>query len=148
MRVKERRIMFVLSVFTKVRLVNGWLPNLGLLEVFHNNAWGTVCDDRFDDIDASVVCRELGYPEYVHFLSYYLHLQRWLIFCQSNAFTLCTKQSVALNIVSHSLITFYSAKCLNFKNETAMLQSLIGRMACHIFCVAIMFFKFGTFLSV
>lgn len=44
-----------------VRIRNGYVPGEGRVEVCINNAWGTVCDDGWDNADASVVCRELGY---------------------------------------------------------------------------------------
>ena len=46
-----------------VRLVGGSAQDEGRVELCSNNAWGTICDDGFDENDANVICRQLGYPD-------------------------------------------------------------------------------------
>ncbi|XP_071126513.1 uncharacterized protein [Mytilus edulis] len=41
------------------RLTHGDTPYNGRLELYHDGQWGPVCDDGFDDDQASVVCRYL-----------------------------------------------------------------------------------------
>lgn len=43
-----------------IRLTNGSDYLEGVLEVFHDGVWGTVCDDGWDARETSVVCKELG----------------------------------------------------------------------------------------
>ena len=37
---------------------------IGRVELCINEVWGTICRDTFTDIDANVVCTQLGYSPY------------------------------------------------------------------------------------
>ncbi|XP_052083759.1 scavenger receptor cysteine-rich domain superfamily protein-like [Mytilus californianus] len=47
-----------------VRLVGGNYFWEGRVEIYHNGAWGTICDDDFDTNEAKVICAMLGYNRY------------------------------------------------------------------------------------
>ena len=62
--------LFHVAVYTRIwdspysgqiRLTGGSSVNQGLVEVYCNGQWGTVCDDGFGQTDANTVCRQLGY---------------------------------------------------------------------------------------
>lgn len=45
----------------EVRLANGSTLQEGRVELCVNDAWGTICNNLWDSMDASVVCQQLGF---------------------------------------------------------------------------------------
>ena len=44
-----------------VRLSGAGDASLGRVEICVNNQWGTICDSGWDNSEARVVCRQLGF---------------------------------------------------------------------------------------
>ena len=93
-----------------VRLVGGATYNKGRVEVYYNGEWGTVCDNEWDDVDAGVVCRQLGYGSFgtsVHSAHFGRETRPILltnVSCNGNESRLisCSYQSLANESCSHS----------------------------------------------
>ena len=60
--------MYIVSIIIAVGCANNTLRLAGSsngyegrVELCRNNVWGTICDDGWETLDASVACRQLGF---------------------------------------------------------------------------------------
>lgn len=47
-----------------IRVQDGPSAASGRVEICVNNEWGTICSDFWNNTDASVFCKQLGYSPY------------------------------------------------------------------------------------
>merc|ERR1719376_34202 len=48
----------------------------GTVRVYHKGQWGTICDDKFDEEDAEVLCRQMGYRHGMKYRKSHPYYQR------------------------------------------------------------------------
>ena len=54
-------IFSIASFFGDVRLIGTNADTTGVVEYYDGSRWLTICPTEWDNIDAEVVCRSLGY---------------------------------------------------------------------------------------
>ncbi|XP_056006896.1 deleted in malignant brain tumors 1 protein-like [Ostrea edulis] len=64
------------GITEEIRLVQGENPWTGRVEIRHNGIWGTICDSDFDEKEAEVICRMLGYNNGGCSLNFQRHKQQ------------------------------------------------------------------------
>ena len=47
-----------------LRLYDGTTEHEGILEIFHDNRWGSICDHSWDSIDSNIACKQMGFTGY------------------------------------------------------------------------------------
>ncbi|KXJ07532.1 Deleted in malignant brain tumors 1 protein [Exaiptasia diaphana] len=120
----------------------------GILQIFHNNKWGTICDDGWDMTDTNIACKQLGYERAVTFK----HVGQgtntiWLdeVDCNGVESTVdqCHHRGWGKHDCDHSedvgiVCNSVYAVCGKFENEASVIGKKIVAMKCWTFFTIVM----------
>ncbi|XP_010705447.1 deleted in malignant brain tumors 1 protein-like isoform X5 [Meleagris gallopavo] len=121
-----------------LRLVNGPHRCSGRVEVFHNQQWGTVCDDGWDMNDAMVVCRQLGCGEALSATTQAsfgrgvdpIWLDRVACTGRENALVQCRARPWGVNVCTHEEDAGVVCSDKNITAEAAEIRLVNGPSRC------------------
>ena len=106
-----------------MRLVRGNSYDEGRVEIYYNGQWGTVCNDGWDDIDASIVCKQLGFGSsgtaILDVLVYGPGTGRVLL---SNV--LCSSSDTTLSSCAHRTVGITACGCDHYKDAGVTCNSM------------------------
>ena len=114
-----------------VRLVGSNARSEGRVEVYYNGEWGTVCDDGWDDTDAGVVCRQLGFGSSgIAIGSAGFGQGSGPVWLDS---VLCTGSELALTSCGHLGVNV-TRRCNHSKDASVMCTGTHCKIYIHFFC--------------
>ncbi len=90
----------------ELRLIGGTSNLQGRVEICLGNIWGTVCDDRWDNANASVVCGYLGYSRDGTLIIYCKSERSW------------TASTFLIHTPVNNLCTYTSISVFSFGSQT------------------------------
>ncbi|XP_065319937.1 lysyl oxidase homolog 3-like isoform X2 [Gordionus sp. m RMFG-2023] len=107
-----------------IRLTGSRSQYSGNLEVYHMGRWGSICDDDWDIKEATVVCRQLGYPSArraTHDSEFGKASERyWLdnVNCQGNENFIHECSSNGWGLHDCSIAEAAGVECVNYPTES------------------------------
>ena len=66
--INTRKYLLTLLLADGTLRLNGRTAgNEGILEIYHSNSWGSICNDFWNEVASDVACKQMGFRRYISF---------------------------------------------------------------------------------